>query len=406
MPRTLDPVLVGRRSECDRIDCVLADARSGASGTLVLRGEAGIGKSALLGYGRDRATGFTQLAVHGVESEAALAYAGLTELLRPVQDELDALPPAQNEALLSALAQHTEPANLLAVRVAVLTLLAHLAESAPVLVTIDDAQWVDESSIEALAFAARRLAAERVAVLAAARGEEPIVLGSGSGVEHVVTGLDDVDARALLSHRSGLPSRAADDLVRASAGNPLALLELPEVAGSVPHAGEVQPLPVGPRVRHAFEARLAQLPEPTRLAVGVVAAGDAGLRETLAAFATLGLEADALAPAEHDRARDRRRRPGRTAPPAACARLRITRSRHRRVATSMPRSPPRWRGPATSSAGRGTGRRRLSARTSRSRSRSRTSPAVPSVAARCPRPPTASCARPGSAPMTTPERAG
>ncbi len=299
MPRTLDPVLVGRRSECDRIDCVLADARAGASGTLVLRGEAGIGKSALLGYGRDRATGFTQLAVHGVESEAALAYAGLTELLRPVQDELDALPPAQNEALLSALAQHTEPANLLAVRVAVLTLLAHLAESAPVLVTIDDAQWVDESSIEALAFAARRLAAERVAVLAAARGEEPIVLGSGSGVEHVVTGLDDIDARALLSHRSGLPSRAADDLVRACAGNPLALLELPEVAGSVPHAGEVQPLPVGPRVRHAFEARLAQLPEPTRLAVGVVAAGDAGLRETLAAFATLGLEADALAPAEH-----------------------------------------------------------------------------------------------------------
>jgi DNA-binding CsgD family transcriptional regulator len=294
-------VLVGRTAERDRIDTLLAAARGGSSGTLVLRGEAGIGKSALLGYAREQADGMTLLKAQGVETEAELAFAGLTELLRPAIGELAHLPGAQADALHSALAHNAEPANPLAVRVALLTLLAQLAESDPVLVCIDDAQWVDESSMEALAFAARRLAAERIAVLATVRGEERIALRVDAEAQLVLTGLSDTDARALLEDRAGISGATADHLLQVAAGNPLALLELPELVGTVPVAEGVEPLPVGPRVRQAFRDRLDRLPPATRLAVGVVAAdGVAGLAETIDAFALLGLEFDALQAAEDE----------------------------------------------------------------------------------------------------------
>jgi DNA-binding CsgD family transcriptional regulator len=294
-------VLVGRRSECRRLDAVLGAARQGSSGVLVLRGDAGIGKSALLTYARGQAAGMTRLEMTGVESETELAFAGLTELLLPVMDAVAQLPSSQADALGSALALNAEPANPLAVRMALLGLLGALAEMAPVLVTVDDAQWLDESSLEALSFAVRRLDAERVAVIAAARTGRPIALSVPAEAQLVVQGLAEVEARRLLVDRSGLRGRAADGLVRVAAGNPLALLELPEVVGTVPASEGVEPPVVGVRVRAAFQQRLDQLPSSARLAVGVVAADDvAVLHEILAAFTILDLGADSLGPAERE----------------------------------------------------------------------------------------------------------
>lgn len=292
-------MLVGRRSECERIDALLAGARHGTSAVLVLRGDAGIGKSALLEYARTRARGMTQLRASGVESETDLAFAGLTELLGPVLAELRSLPSPQRDALQSALALRAEPANPLAVRVALLSLLAALAEHAPVLVTIDDAHWLDESSRRALAFAARRCIAERVAFLVAARGDGPAGLEFEGAQEIMLGGLADADARELLGARAGLGRGAADALVRAAAGNPLALLELPEVVDTRSVADDLTPLPVGPRVSQALRDRLDGLPEPTRLAVAAVAAeGVIGYDRLIVAFRMLGLAEDALLPAE------------------------------------------------------------------------------------------------------------
>ena len=265
---------------------------------LVLQGEAGIGKSALLDDTRTQARGMTQLGMQGVEIEARLAFAGLTELLRPCTDALADLPGPQADALHSALAMHAEPANLLAVRVALLTLLASLSEEAPVLVTVDDAQWVDESSMDALAFAMRRLTTEGVALIAAMRGEAQVTLTTAPENWIVLEGLPDDEARQVLAGRAGLSGRAVDRLLRVAGGNPLALLELP--AGHEPDtAAGIEPPPVGPRVQQAFRARLDRLPPATRLAVGVVAA-DGAVRpgDIFRALAALGLPSEALQPAE------------------------------------------------------------------------------------------------------------
>jgi DNA-binding CsgD family transcriptional regulator len=361
-------VFVGRGAERHRIESLLATARAGTSGVLVVQGEAGIGKSALLGHARAQAQaqtrpggpggsgpavagsggsgsggsgsgrsgaggagesgrsgrGMTELRMDGVEGEARLAFAGLTELLRPVTAAVADLPSPQADALHSALALHAEPANPLAVRVALLTLLAALAEDAPVLVTVDDAQWVDESSLEALAFAARRLTVERVALLVAERDAAPApapasasasasaALAFGPDAVLRLAGLPDDEARQLLAQagRPGLGAAAVDRLVRMAAGNPLALLELPSGLGLGLGLGSdpdpavlagVAPPPVGPRVQQVFRTRLDRLPAPARLAVGVVAAdGAAGLGEVLRALATLGLDAGALGPAEDE----------------------------------------------------------------------------------------------------------
>jgi DNA-binding CsgD family transcriptional regulator len=291
-------VLVGRAPERIRIDGLLSAARSGSSGLLVLHGEAGIGKSALLAYARERAADMQQLRMHGLEIETDLAFAGLTELLRPVMRDIASLPAPQAEAIRSALALDAEPANALMVRVAVLTLLALLADAAPVLISVDDGQWVDQSSMEVLLFAARRLTAERVALVIAVRSDDPVA-GVDSALQLKVAALPDDEARTLLAECSRLSGAAADQLVRIAAGNPLALCELPEVVGENPVADDVVPVPVGPRVQQAFRRRLERLPDASRLALGVVAAdGVAGLREILTACDTLGLSRDALQPAE------------------------------------------------------------------------------------------------------------
>ena len=283
MPRTLDPVLVGRRSECDRIDGVLAEARAGASGTLVLRGEAGIGKSALLGYGARPRHRLHQArgARRRERSRARLRRAHRAAETGPQRARRASAGPERGAARArSRSTPSPRTCSLCGSRCSPCSLTS--PKSAPVLVTIDDAQWVDESSIEALAFAARRLAAERVAVARgrARRGADRARLRVRAS-STMVTGLDDIDARALLSRSQ----RAAEPRRRRPGarlrGQPSRAARAPGGRGfCAPRRRGASRSPVGPRVRHAFEARLAQLPEPTRLAVGVVAAdGDAGLRE-------------------------------------------------------------------------------------------------------------------------------
>jgi DNA-binding CsgD family transcriptional regulator/tetratricopeptide (TPR) repeat protein len=292
-------VIVGRGPERRRIDDLLAAARGGRAGVLVLRGEAGIGKSALLDYAVGRASDMTRLGVQGVESDGELAFAGLSELLAPVLDAVDDLPEPSAHALRSALALASEPVQPLAVRMALTRLLAGFAEARPLLVTVDDVQWVDEPSVAAVGFALRRLTGDRVAVVATMRGDEASPLVADPFDELVIGGLPDDEARELLATRHRLTPSAESTLVRAAAGSPLALLELPEVVGSTPPADAVGPLPAGPRVVAAFRGRLDRLPEATRLAVGVVAAdGAADLGAVLSACAALDLAADALRPAE------------------------------------------------------------------------------------------------------------
>jgi predicted ATPase len=185
-------VLVGRDAECGRIDGLIEAARAGRSGVLVLRGEIGTGKSALLGYASERADELTLLATRPVESEAELPFAGLADLLRPLLSHLDALPAPQVAALAGALAIGPPvEGDRFAVCAATLGLLATAADERPLLVLVDSAQWLDRSSLQALVFAARRLESEAVAVLFAVR----------DGVSTALDGLGQRDGRHV--RRSG-----------------------------------------------------------------------------------------------------------------------------------------------------------------------------------------------------------
>src|SRR5918996_2304977 len=163
-------MLRGRRAEQERIDALLSAAREGISGALVVRGEPGIGKTALLEHAAQRANGMRVLRGAGIESEAELPFAGLHLLLRPAADALEALPGPQRQAIGSAFGLgDAGGGDRFLVGAAVLSLLAHLAETRPLLCLVDDAQWLDRPSAEALLFAARRLDREGVAVLFAVR---------------------------------------------------------------------------------------------------------------------------------------------------------------------------------------------------------------------------------------------
>ncbi len=163
-------MLVGRAAEQERLEALLTAARDGRAGALVLRGDPGIGKTALLEWTAERGRGFTILRATGVESEAELAYAGLEQLLRPLLGSLDALPPPQADALRVALALDAGgQAERLAVYLATLGLLAACAEDGPLLCLIEDAHWVDAVSADAMTFAARRTHAEAIAMVFTAR---------------------------------------------------------------------------------------------------------------------------------------------------------------------------------------------------------------------------------------------
>jgi DNA-binding NarL/FixJ family response regulator len=300
-------MLYGREAERNRIGDLLAAARTSRSGALLVRGEAGAGKTALLEDARDRAADMHVLAVRGVESESELPFAGLDQLLRPALDLIDLLPSPQAAALRGALGlAESSGEDRFLISAACLTLLAELAERRPILCLVDDVQWVDSESAAALLFAARRLGAEGIAMLLAAR------LGDGSsfeapGLEVVeLGGLDPGAAAALVEHRAGgeLAPSVRTFLVEQAAGNALALVELPAAMSSAQLAGReplAEPLQIGPRLEAAFVSRLLQLPVEAQSLLLVAAAEDSGeLVTILRAARSLDLPAEALQPAERD----------------------------------------------------------------------------------------------------------
>jgi DNA-binding CsgD family transcriptional regulator/tetratricopeptide (TPR) repeat protein len=295
-------MLYGRDEQLAAVDRLLEGMRSGQAGVLVLRGEAGIGKTALLDAAQERAAGALLLRVTGVESEAELPFAALHALLRPVLDEIDTLPQRQATALHGALGMaDTAVVDRFGVGLGVLSLIAELAEDRPVLVLADDAQWLDAASADALVFAARRLHAERAAVLVAARDE--LVDGLARLPELRLSGLGRGSAEQLLSG-AGLVRAVREQLIAEAAGNPLALIELSRGLSAAERAGSVTPLalpaasPAG-RVQAAFLARIAALPGACRQAVLVAAlAGLADLAEVSRAIAAAGGSLPDLAAAE------------------------------------------------------------------------------------------------------------
>lgn len=277
-------MLHGRSAELAVVDGLLADARDGRSGVLVVRGEAGIGKSALLAHtgASAAAGGFRILRGTAVESESVVPFAGLNLLLGGVVDRVDSLPPNQSAALRGALGlAPPDGGDCHLIGLAVLTLLADLAEQGPVLCLVDDAHWLDEGSTHALVFAARRFQAEGIAVVFAARDLHAPPFPAPGLPELRLTGLAPEDATALLDeHAADLPRYVRDQIAREARGNPLALLELPAAQreGHLPsaHGYRVAALPTHSRIQQTFADRIGALPERTRTLLLVAAADDTG----------------------------------------------------------------------------------------------------------------------------------
>jgi DNA-binding CsgD family transcriptional regulator len=277
-------MLVGRSAESARIDRLLNEVRGGTGGALVLLGEPGIGKSALLQYAERQATGMRQLTVLGVAPEAALPYAGLTELLRPVLWALESLPARQSRAINLALGAGEDGAtDSLAVYAGVLALLAEVASREPLLIIVDDAHWLDSETVSALAFVARRIEDESIGLLLGARSSEPFEMDR---VPQLLLGGVDHAAAAALVGRAGydLAPGVMRALCDAVAGNPLALLELPGVLDADQRAGRRpldDPLTVTASVERAFLTRIDQLDADGRLALLLAAASDSDDVETV-----------------------------------------------------------------------------------------------------------------------------
>ena len=292
-------VLVGRGSERSRIDALIEAARTGQSGVLVLRGEPGIGKTALLQYAAERAEGFAILRAVGVEVESDLPFSALHELLRSVLAGVDALPEQQATAIRTAFALGSPgEVDRFGVYIAVLALLADAAERDPLLLLVDDSQWLDASSAEALRFVARRLAGERVAVIAAWREGEQRSFDAPELPELRLSALHREAAEALLDSRSpGLAQELRDRVLETSAGNPLALIELPAAVGD--GSASAEPLAVGRRIEQSFAARARELSDECRLALLVAAAASSSDATTIApALAELGPDMRAFDEAE------------------------------------------------------------------------------------------------------------
>ena len=295
--------LRGRRNECAVLDQLLASTRAGDSRALVLRGEPGIGKTALLDYVLGRASGCRTARAVGVEAEMELAFAGLHQLCAPFLDRLDRLPGPQRDAISTAFGlQAGDAPDRFLVGLALLSLLSDVAEEQPLVCVVDDAHWLDQASAQALAFVARRLAAESVALIFAVR--EPAAERQLTGLtELVVPALTDGEARALLlSVITGpMDERVRDRIVAETRGNPLALLELPrgltpqELAGGF---GLPDAAALSGRIEDSFLRRLEPLPPNTRLLLAVAAAEPIGdLVLVWRAADQLGVEADAALPA-------------------------------------------------------------------------------------------------------------
>src|SRR5215470_5915201 len=299
-----EPTLLNRQRERAALDGLLGDLRSGRGRALVVRVEAGVGKSALLEYAAGAAADMRVARAAGVESEMELAFAGVHQLCAPLLDRLERLPGPQRDALGIAFGLRGGGApDRFLVGLAVLTLLSEAAEDRPLLCLVDDAQWLDRASAQVLAFVARRLLADPVGLVFAARdpGEQ---LGGLPDLE--VRGLREEDARGLL--RSVVPfrldERVRDRILAETHGNPLALLELPrgldpaQLAGGFGLTG-AQTIPR--RIEQSYRRRLGALPAGTRSLLLVAAAEPVGDPVLVrAAAGRLGIAASAAAAAEAD----------------------------------------------------------------------------------------------------------
>lgn len=295
--------LRGRAGECATLRQVLTAVRSAESRALVIRGEAGVGKSALVDFVIGEAEDFQLIQVAGVESDMELAYAGLQQLCAPLMVRVDEVPEPQREALSVAFGRGVGPApDRFLVGLAVLSLMAAAATDRPLLCVVDDAQWLDQVSVQTLGFVARRLMAESVAMIFAVRDGVADVL---EGLPELrVGGLSDAEARELLESVviGKIDARVRDRIVAETRGIPLALLEVPRNVSAAELAGgfgtTVRRASAG-QIEDGFLRRIQALPDSTRRLLLVAAAepvGDAAL--FLRAAAGLGIPVDALAPAE------------------------------------------------------------------------------------------------------------
>jgi DNA-binding NarL/FixJ family response regulator len=304
MVGTRGPGFLGRTTERDVLDGLLARVRKGESEALVIRGEAGIGKTALLRYTARQASGFQVAQLAGVEAEMELPFAGVHQFCATMPDRLDALPAPQRNALSVALGLVAgEVPDRFLVGLAVLSLLSAVAEERPLLCLVEDAQWLDAASAQIFGLVARRVRAESLAIVVAVR--EPAAEHDFDGLPEVhLEGLPEHEARVLLASvvTGPLDSRVADRIVAETRGNPLALLELParmtaaELAGGfqLPAAGELQT-----QIEDHYLRRIRELPDATQQLMLVAAAeplGDPAL--LLRAGQQLDIETSALAPAE------------------------------------------------------------------------------------------------------------
>lgn len=292
--------LVDRVAESAALDGMLAAIRDGLSGVLVLRGEAGIGKTALLEYATEQAGDMQVARVAGAESEMDLGFAGLHQLLVPFLPGVDRLPAPQRQALEAAFGLASSPApDRFMVGLATLTLLSEVAASVPLLVIVDNAQWLDRASVEVLAFVSRRLLADPVGMLFAVRTEDEGRATLEGLPELVVTGLPEEAAEELLAAVTGVPvdPRVVTLLVAETAGNPLALQEfageltVEQLTGAAPLPG---PLRFGGRLKELYLARVRALPDDTRLLVLLAAADQLGDQGKIwRAARHLGIDPDA-----------------------------------------------------------------------------------------------------------------
>ncbi|MEV5533824.1 AAA family ATPase [Streptomyces prunicolor] len=296
-----DANLVGRREELSLLRELIAPPHK-ESHVLLLLGDPGLGKTVLLAEAAREAgaAGMRVLATTGSESERDLAFAGLHQLLRPVLDRVPSLPTRQAEALRGAFGLTDEPAppDALLTGIAVLTLLSELSDEQPLLVAADDAQWLDGASLDALAFAARRLESEQLVLLAGARGTVPPAGFERDLPRLLLRPLTPPDAGLLLDAQPRPPhGRLREQVLAQAAGNPLALIELARVIAADPDAGRrwtAEPLPLTGQLTDLMAAQYVALPPAARSALLLAAATDSPDLTT----ALPGLSAEALAPAE------------------------------------------------------------------------------------------------------------
>ncbi|WP_310794480.1 AAA family ATPase [Rhodococcus opacus] len=396
------PTLRGRRSECQALDQLLVEARTGRSAVLVLGGQPGIGKSALLSYALARAIGFQTTHAAGVESEAELAFAALHQICAPFLDNVERLPDPQRDALGAALGLHRGPTpDRFHVALAVLTLLTDAAEQQPMLVVVDDAQWLDQASADTLAFVGRRLHADPVAMLLAIRTDHDATTVFAHLPQLSVPGLGHGDALALLDTvlTGPLDDRVRQRIVAETRGNPLALLELPNTltAAELSFGPTATPVAVPgasltTRLEDGFVRRAAALPDPTRQLLLLASAEPLGDATVLwRAAAALGIPR--TRPGPH-------RKPGSSI--SAPRSTSVTHWSDPR-STAVPRRPnatppiTRWptppTRPQTPTAGHGTAPKEPPTWTRTSRPNSNSPPPAPTPGAGSPRPPR-SCSAP------------